>query len=192
MKSNVCMAIPAIPTLKGSLETYPVTFNYQPTKVFNYQTLLSVRVPWMIRREEEIESILSRCRTVAVVGISRDPLKDSFIVAEYLESQGYEVIPINPFCDRVLGKRCYSNLLEIPEDVAKKIEIVDIFRPASEAPQIVEQALQLRRKFGRLEVVWMQLGIVNEEAARKAREAGMNVVMDRCIKIEHSRMKLSS
>ncbi|MBS7649992.1 MAG: CoA-binding protein [Candidatus Bathyarchaeia archaeon] len=137
----------------------------------------------------DIKNILSRYRTVAVVGVSRDPLKDSRIVAEYLMSRGYEVIPINPFIDELLGKRCYKTLLDMPEEVAGRIDIVDIFRPAEETTQIVEQAIRLRKMFGRPDVIWMQLGIVNEEAARMAEEAGMVVIMDRCIKIEHSRMK---
>ncbi|MBS7626496.1 CoA-binding protein [Candidatus Bathyarchaeota archaeon] len=137
----------------------------------------------------DIKDVLSRCRTVAVVGVSRDPSKDSRIVAEYLMSQGYEVIPINPFTDELLGKKCYKTLVDMPEEVAKRIDIVNIFRPAEETPQIVEQVISLRKKLGRPDVIWMQLGIINEEAARMAEEAGMVVIMDRCIKIEHSRMK---
>jgi predicted CoA-binding protein len=143
-------------------------------------------------RGGDIENILSRCRTIAVVGVSRDPLKDSRIVAEYLISQGYEVIPVNPFVDELLGKRCYKTLLDMPDEVARGIDVVDIFRPAEETPKIVEQAVKLRKKFGRPEVIWMQLGIFNEEAARMAEMAGMTVIMDRCIKIEHSRMKGST
>ncbi len=138
--------------------------------------------------DREVKRILSRYRTVAVVGLSKDPSKDSHVVAKYLGSEGYKIVPINPFCDEVLGKKCYRSLLETPEEVAKSIEIVDIFRPPSEVPQIVEQAILLRKRYGKPDVIWMQLGIVNEGAAETARDAEMIVVMDRCIKIEHSRM----
>jgi len=137
----------------------------------------------------EARMILAKYKTVAVVGLSRDPNKGSHAVASYLKSNGYEIFPVNPFCEEVLGKTCYPSLLEIPEDMAKTIEIVDIFRPSSDVPPIVDQAISLREKFSKPEVIWMQLGIVNEEAARAARDAGMTVVMDRCTKIEHSRMR---
>lgn len=139
--------------------------------------------------DKEVERILSECKTVAVVGLSRDPSKDSHAVASYLQSNGYEIVPINPFCDEVLGKKCYRSLLETPEEIAESIEIVDVFRPSSDVPPIVEQAIQLRKKYGRPEVIWMQLGISNEDAARVARDSGMTVIMNRCIKIEHSRME---
>jgi len=139
--------------------------------------------------DREVQSILSKYRTVAVVGLSKDPNKDSHAVASYLKSEGYQIIPVNPFCDEVLGKKCYESLLETPEDIVKSTDIVDIFRRSSDVPPIVEQAIQLRKKYGKPEVIWMQLGIVNEEAAKAARDNGMIVIMDRCMKIEHARIK---
>jgi len=124
---------------------------------------------------------------VAVVGLSRNSAKDSYQVAEYLKSNGYNIIPINPFADEVLDKKCYKSLLDMPEDLQKKIEIVDIFRPSQDVPPIVDQAIQLRKKHGKPYVIWMQLGIVNEEAAKRAVEAGFTVIMDKCMKIEHGR-----
>ncbi|MGB9660358.1 MAG: CoA-binding protein [Nitrososphaerales archaeon] len=121
---------------------------------------------------------------MAVVGLSRDPKKDSHEVAEYLKSRGYRIIPINPFAKEILGEKCYKSLLDLPDDMKKSIEIVDIFRPSEDVLPIVEQALQLRRKYGRPFVIWMQLGIVNEDAANIAKEAGMKVIMDKCIMIE--------
>jgi len=141
--------------------------------------------------DREVKRILSQYRTVAVVGLSKDSSKDSHAVAKYLESEGYQIVPVNPFCDEVLGKKCYRSLLEIPEEIARSIEVVDVFRPSSDVHPIVEQAIQLRKRYGKPEVVWMQLGIVNEEAAKAARDAGMIIVMDRCMKIEHSRIKRS-
>jgi predicted CoA-binding protein len=139
--------------------------------------------------DREIKSILSKYRTVAVVGLSRDPSKDSRAVASYLKSEGYQIIPVNPFCEEVLGKKCYKSLLETPEELVKSIDIIDIFRRSPDVPPIVEQAIQLRKKYGKPEVIWMQLGILNEEAAKTARDAGMVVIMDRCVKIEHARIK---
>ncbi|MCP8321351.1 MAG: CoA-binding protein [archaeon] len=134
--------------------------------------------------ENEITEILRNYRNVAVVGISRDPNKDSYEVADYLKSKGYKIIPINPFADEILGERCYKSLLDLPDDIKRSIEIVDIFRPSKEVLPIVEQALQLRRKYGRPFVIWMQLGIVNQDAAKMAKDEGMKVVMNKCMKIE--------
>ena len=131
--------------------------------------------------QKEIKSILGTYRTVAVVGLSRDPAKDSHRVARYLQSVGYRIVPVNPFVDEVLGEKSYKSLLEVPEP----IDIVDIFRPSEAVPAIVEEAIQLKNKMGSPKVIWMQLGIVNEEAARRAKEAGFKVVMDRCMMREH-------
>ena len=128
-------------------------------------------------------------RIIAVVGLSRDPTKASYRVAEYLKKNGYRIIPVNPFVDEVLEEKCYRSLFDIPDEVQKSIEVVDIFRPSDDVPSIVEQAIKLRERYGRLRVVWMQLGIVNEEAAERAAEAGLEVVMDRCMMVEHNRLK---
>lgn len=140
---------------------------------------------------EKIRSILENYKTVAVVGVSRDPKKDSHIVAEYLKSKGYDTILINPFAEEILGQKCYKSLLDVPEDLQRKIEVVDIFRPSQEVPPIVDQAIQLRKKHGKPDVVWMQLGIINEEAAKRAAEAGFKVVMNKCMMIEHGRLSES-
>lgn len=140
---------------------------------------------------ETIKIVLEKYKTVAVVGASRDSKKDSYIVAEYLKSKGYDIILINPFADEILGKRCYKSLLDVPEALQKKIEIVDIFRPSQDVPPIVDQAIQLRKKYGKPYVIWMQRGILNEEAAKRAVEAGFTVVMNKCMKIEHGRHSAS-
>ena len=138
--------------------------------------------------DEEIREILSRYTTVSVVGLSRNPSKDSYEVAEYLQSRGYRIVPINPVADEILGEKSYGSLLELPEELKRSVEIVDLFRPAEAVPPFVEDAIKLREEYGAPEVIWMQLGIVNEEAAEKARNAGMTVVMDRCMKVEHCRL----
>jgi len=137
---------------------------------------------------DEISAILQNYHTVAVVGISRDPGKDSYRVATYLKANGYRIIPINPFADEILGEKCYRILLDVPENVQKTIEIVDIFRPSEDVPIIIDQAAQLKKKYGKPEVIWMQLGIINEKAAEQAINAGLIVVMNKCMMIEHRKL----
>lgn len=138
--------------------------------------------------KDDVKEILSKYKTVAVVGASRDPSKDSNEVAKYLQSQGFRIIPINPTADKILGEKCYKSLLEMPADVQKTIEIVDVFRPSSETPAIVEQAVKLKERYDKPYVIWMQLGIINEQAAEIARQAGITVVMNRCMMQEHRKV----
>jgi predicted CoA-binding protein len=140
----------------------------------------------------EPKEILRRYRTIAIVGLSREPEKDSYRVAEYLKINGYHIIPVNPFADEILGQRSYQSLLDIPQDLQKGIEVVDIFRPAKDVPLIVEQTIKLRQTYGNPQVIWMQTGIVNEQAAQTAREAGLTVVMDSCIMQEHIKVSNGS
>ncbi len=119
-------------------------------------------------------------KNIAVVGISDDPERPSHFVASFLESHGYNIIPVNPKLTEWEGKKCYPDLLSIPE----KVDVVDIFRRSEAVPPIVDEAIKIKTK-----VVWMQEGIVNEEAATKARNAGIEVVMDRCMKKEYQRLK---
>lgn len=128
---------------------------------------------------ELTEEILKSCRTVAIVGLSTKEDRPSNRVAQYLQSKGYRIIPVNPGETEVLGEKSYPDLASIPEPV----EVVDIFRKADDVPPVVDQAIKVGAR-----AVWMQLGIVNEEAAEKARKAGLKVVMDRCMKIEHERL----
>ena len=137
---------------------------------------------------EVIKDILEKFRTVAVVGLSRNPSKDSYGVARYLQQAGYRVIPINPVAEEILGEKSYKSLLELPEELKRSVEIVDLFRPSEAVPSFVEDAIKLREEYGNPCVIWMQLGIVNEKAAEKTRNAGMTVIMDRCIKVEHQRL----
>jgi hypothetical protein len=135
-----------------------------------------------------IKEILEKYRVIAVVGLSKEHGKDSHRVAAYLKQHGYRIIPVNPFADEVLGEKSYPSLLDIPPEIQKTIEIVDIFRPAKDVPPIVEQAVELKRKNGKPFVVWMQLGIVNEQAAEAGRSAGLIVIMDKCLMVEHNRL----
>ena len=130
-------------------------------------------------------TILNNYRIIAMVGLSPDPNRPSHRVAKYLINQGYKVIPVNPDAQEILGTRSYSNMSSIPEP----IEIVDIFRRSEEVMPIVDEAIKVGAK-----AVWMQEGVVNEEAASKAQDAGLLVVMDRCMLKEHKRLnkKLSA
>ena len=134
--------------------------------------------------EETVKSVLGKYRTVAVVGLSRNPAKDSHRVAKYLQSAGYRIVPVNPFVDEVLGEKSYKNLIDVPD----AIEVVDIFRPSEEVPAIVDEAIKIKNKKGTPKVIWMQLEIVNQEAANRAKEAGFTVVMDKCMRKEHIRL----
>jgi predicted CoA-binding protein len=125
---------------------------------------------------EEISRILKTYRVVAVVGLSTDPGKASHQVASYLQRHGYRIVPVNPGCQEVLGEKCYPSLKDIPFPV----EVVDIFRKPQAIPGVVDEAIAVGAK-----VVWMQLGLKEPAAAAKAREAGLSVVQDRCLKIEH-------
>jgi predicted CoA-binding protein len=138
--------------------------------------------------DEEIREILRRYTTVAVVGLSRNPSKDSYEVAEYLQSRGYRIVPVNPMADEILGEKSYGSLLKLSNELKRSVEIVDLFRPSEAVLPFVEDAIKIREAYGTPQVVWMQLGIVNEEAAEKARSAGMTVIMDKCIKVEHQRL----
>jgi len=138
---------------------------------------------------DDVREILTRYKTVAVVGLSRDPSKDSYRVAEYLKRHGFHIVPINPFADEVLGEKSYKSLIGIPVEVQNTLEIVDVFRPSDEVLSIVNQVVQLKKMHGVPYVVWMQLGIINEEAAETARKAGLTVIMDKCMMQEHRRLR---
>jgi predicted CoA-binding protein len=135
---------------------------------------------------DPIADVLKRARTIAVVGLSDNPLRPSFGVSAYMQSQGYRIIPVNPRIKSCLGEKAYASLLDIPgrniskEDNPEKIDIVNIFRRPEYVEEIVDQAIQLK-----VPVIWMQEEVIHERAAEKARKAGILVVMDRCILKEH-------
>ena len=138
--------------------------------------------------EDEIKQILTTYEVVAIVGMSDTIGKHSYRVGAYLKRHGYQIIPVNPTIDKVLGCKSYRNLLEIPERIQKTIEVINIFRKPEDVPPIIEQAIKLKAQFGKLCVVWMQVGIVNQQAAQTALQAGLAVVMDKCIMAEHHRL----
>ncbi len=129
--------------------------------------------------DEDLKTILTNAKTVAVVGLSTNPSRDSYGVAAYLKKNGYRIIPVNPAVDEILGEKSYPDLLSINETV----DVVDVFRRPEFLPEIAEQAVKIKAK-----VLWMQLGAQNEEAANIARKAGITVVQDHCMMAEHSRL----
>jgi hypothetical protein len=126
-----------------------------------------------------LRRILGTCRTLAVVGLSANWYRPSYFAAKYMLDHGYKVIPVNPAYPEVLGQKCYPSLRDIPV----KVDLVDCFRKSEEIPAIAEEAIAIGAR-----VLWMQLGVVNEAARTRARAAGLDVVMDRCVKIEHARL----
>jgi predicted CoA-binding protein len=137
--------------------------------------------------QREIEQILKEHKNIAIVGLSRNTEKDSYRVGAYLKKHGFQIIPVNPLAEEVLGEKSYRSLLDVPVEI-KVIDIVDIFRRSEDVPPIVEQAIALKAKHGKPNVVWMQLGITNEKAAKAAEKAGLAVVMNKCIMIEHAHL----
>jgi predicted CoA-binding protein len=131
--------------------------------------------------EEEIKKILSSSKTIAVIGISPKEDRPSYIVAFYLKSKGYRIIPVRPDGEWILGEKVYPSLSEIPKEIG--VDVVDIFRRSEDVPPIVEEAILRGAR-----VVWMQEGVIHKEAGEKAEKAGLKVVMDRCMKKEHQRL----
>ena len=133
-----------------------------------------------INSDEVISNILDEAKTIAVVGISSDPSRPSYSVSRYMQSNGYRIIPVNPNETSVLGEKAYASL----DDVSEKIDLVDIFRRSDEAGQHVDEAIRIGAGG-----VWLQEGVIDEAAARRALDAGLQVVMDRCILKEHLKRK---
>jgi predicted CoA-binding protein len=129
--------------------------------------------------DQMMKDILLSTRTIASVGLSSNMEKESYWIVSYLKEQGYRVIPVNPTADEILGEKAYPDLESIPE----KIDVVQVFRRPEDVPAVVDSAIKVGAK-----VVWMQEGIVHEEAAQKAREAGLQVVMDACMRMTHRRL----
>jgi len=133
-----------------------------------------------LKESDPIYELLSRTKTIAVVGLSDSPMRPSHGVSAYMQAAGYKIIPVNPKIAEALGEKSYPSLLEMPLEMRDKIDLVDVFRRPEYVDEIVEQAIQLK-----IPVLWLQEGVINERAAEKARKAGIFVVMDRCVLKEH-------
>jgi predicted CoA-binding protein len=126
-----------------------------------------------------LRGILERCRTIAVVGLSADWNRPSYFAASYLQGKGYRIVPVNPKAEAILGERCYARL----EDIPFTVDMVDVFRKPADVPPIAASAVSIGAR-----CLWQQLGVINAEADAIARAAGLDSVMDRCVKIEHARL----
>ena len=131
---------------------------------------------------QELRNILGSCRTIAVVGLSPQWHRPSFFAAKYMQEHGYRIVPINPAAPEILGERSYPSVSAAAQ-AGLKIDMVDCFRKSADIPPLADEALAVGAK-----CLWMQIGVINEDAAAKARAAGLDVVMDRCVKIEHARL----
>lgn len=133
--------------------------------------------------DELIREILTKYKNIATIGFSKDPTKPAHQVPKFLISKGYNVIPVNPTVDEILGRKAYKSILDVPE----KVEVVEVFRPSSEVPKIVDEILERVKQKGDVKVIWLQEGIRNDEAAEKARKAGLIVIQDRCMYKEYKK-----
>ena len=129
--------------------------------------------------DQMLKDILLSAKTIASVGLSSNPGKESYWIVQYLQEHGYHIIPVNPTTAEILGEKAYPDLESVPE----KVDVVQVFRKSEDVPPVVDSAIKAGAK-----VVWMQEGIVNEEAAQKARAAGLQVVMDACMRATHRRL----
>ncbi|HEY6302231.1 MAG TPA: CoA-binding protein [Terriglobales bacterium] len=133
-----------------------------------------------MKPSDPIYELLARTKTIAVVGLSESPMRPSHGVSAYMQAAGYRIIPVNPRIAEALGEKSYASLLDVPRDVAAKIDLVDVFRRPEYVDEIVEQTIHLK-----IPAIWLQEDVINERAAEKASKAGILVVMDRCILKEH-------
>jgi len=129
-----------------------------------------------VSQTDDIGELLKHARSIAVVGLSDSPMRTSYGVSKYMQSQGYKIIPVNPQINTSLGEKAYASLSDVPET----IDLVNVFRRSEHVPEVVEEAIRLK-----LRAIWLQEGVIHEAAAKKARKAGIFVVMDKCIYKEH-------
>ena len=129
--------------------------------------------------------VLEKWRTIAVVGASKSPEKEAYTVPMYLKGQGYRIIPVNPTATEIMGEKAYPSLLELPDEVARAVDVVEVFRPSEELPQVALQAAEMRRRFGRPFVFWAQQGLESDEAKRTLDKSGIQYVMDACMRTVH-------
>jgi predicted CoA-binding protein len=134
----------------------------------------------------ELRRILATCKTIAVVGLSPQWHRPSFFAAKYMQGHGYRIVPVNPSATEILGERCYPSVTAAAKELGVQgvgIDMVDCFRKSEDIPPIADEAIAIGAR-----CLWMQIGVIHEAAAEKARAAGLQVVMDRCVKIEHARL----
>ena len=127
--------------------------------------------------------VLRKYKTIAIVGASKNPSKDANTVPQFMKAHGYTIIPVNPTADEIVGEKVYPSLMDLPADLASKIDIVDVFRPSEELPQVAQQVVDFHRKYGRPFVFWAQLGLENEEAKQILANNQIPYVMNACLRV---------
>ena len=135
-----------------------------------------------------IEQIFENTSNIAVIGLSKNELRDSYQVSAYMKNAGYNIIPVNPTIDSVMGVKSHNSLKNIPEDVLKNIELVNVFRKSEFVNEIVDEVIEINKKYGRIHTIWMQLGIFYDEIDRISEENKLNIITNKCIKIEHGKL----
>ena len=136
----------------------------------------------------DIEQILENTSNIAVIGLSKNELRDSYQVSAYMKNAGYNIIPVNPTIDSVMGVKSHNSLKNVPEDVLKNIELVNVFRKSEFVNEIVDEVIEINKKYGRIHTIWMQLGIFYDEIDRISEENKLNIITNKCIKIEHGKL----
>jgi predicted CoA-binding protein len=129
--------------------------------------------------------VLERCKTIAVVGASKNPEKEAYTVPSYLKEHGYRIVPVNPTATEILGERAYPSLLDVPEELGRVVDVVEVFRPSGELPQVALQAVEMKKRYGRPLFFWAQQGLESEEAKRILEANGIQYVMDACMRTVH-------
>ena len=131
------------------------------------------------------DQVLAKYKTIAVVGASKNPEKEANSVPLYMKEHGYTIVPVNPTADAILGEKAYPSLAAIPPELASKVEVVEVFRPSDELPQVARDVAEMKKRTGRPFVFWAQLGLYNEEAKSILKKSGVEYVMDACMRVVH-------
>ena len=132
-------------------------------------------------------NIFSRSKNIAVIGLSKNRTKDSYRISQYMESSGYEITPINPTADFIMNKKAFSSLLDLPKNIVKNLDIVNIFRKSEHVLPIIKECIEIKKKYDNLNTILMQIGIQNNNANTLVSETSLNLVMNKCIMIEHKK-----
>ena len=135
-----------------------------------------------------IEQIFANTSNIAVFGLSKNELRDSYQVSVYMKNAGYNIIPINPTIDSEMGVKSYDNLKNIPENILKNIELVNVFRKSEFVKEIVDEVIEINKKYRKIHTIWMQLGVFFNEVDNISKESKLNIITNKCIKIEHGRL----
>lgn len=135
------------------------------------------------------QEVLRKYRVIAVVGASKNPEKDAHTVPEYMMQHGYQIIPVNPTADEILGEKVYPRLADLPMELARRVDVIDVFRPSEELPEVARQSAEMKKRSGRPLVFWAQLGLENDEAKKILEQNGIQYVMDSCMRVVHQMMR---